>query len=109
MMEESTTYDRIVQWALNHPIISIIVLICTVLIAISQVRDGIILIYRFFCPKSNDGTLIIEYADETIKIEEKLISQDFDIINIHATTHLLGMRAEREWLMKKYPGYKNCM
>lgn len=109
MTEESTMYDKIVQWALNNPMVSIIVLICTVLIAIPQVREGIVLVYRFFFKKVDDGISFIEYADETIKIEEKLISQDFDIIKIHATTHLLGVQAEREWLMKKYPGYENYM
>lgn len=108
-MEEITIYDRMVQWALNHPAISIIVLICTILIAIPQVKDGIIFVYRIFCPKNDDKEFIIEYADETITVEEKLISQYFDIIKINATTHLLGVRAEREWLKKKYPGYENCM
>lgn len=108
-MEEITTYDKIVQWALNHPIISIIVLICTILIAIPQVRDGAVLIIRMLWPRNNKKEFIIEYADEIITFEEKLISQDFDIIKINATTHELGVRAEREWLNKKYPGYENNM
>ena len=108
-MEEITIYDKIVQWALNHPAISIIVLVCTILIALPQIRDGVMFIYRLFCPKNSDNEFVIEYADEIIKIEEKLISQDFDVIKIKATTHLLGVRAEREWLKKKYPGYENCM
>ena len=108
-MEQITTYDKIVQWALNNPIISIIVVICTILIAIPQVRDGIVLIIRLFWPKNNKKEFVIEYADEIITFEEKLISQNFDIIKINATTHVLGVRAEREWLNKKYPGYENNM
>lgn len=108
-MEQITTYDKIVQWALNNPIISIIVVICTILIAIPQVRDGIVLIIRLFWPKNNQKEFVIEYADEVITFEEKLISQNFDIIKINATTHVLGVRAEREWLNKKYPGYENNM
>jgi hypothetical protein len=108
-MEQITTYDKIVQWALNNPIISIIVVICTILIAIPQVRDGIVLIIRLFWPKNNQKEFVIEYADEIITFEEKLISQNFDIIKINATTHMLGVRAEREWLNKKYPGYENNM
>lgn len=108
-MEQITTYDKIVQWALNNPIISIIVVICTILIAIPQVRDGIVLIIRLFWPKNNQKEFVIEYADEVITFEEKLISQNFDIIKINATTHVLGVRAEREWLNKKYPGYENSM
>lgn len=108
-MEQITTYDKIVQWALNNPIISIIVVICTILIAIPQVRDGIVLIIRLFWPKNNQKEFVIEYADEIITFKEKLISQNFDIIKINATTHVLGVRAEREWLNKKYPGYENNM
>lgn len=76
-MEEITIYDKIVQWALNHPAISIIVLVCTILIALPQIRDGIMFIYRLFCPKNSDKEFVIEYADEIIKVEEKLISQDY--------------------------------
>ena len=108
-MEQTTTYDKIVQWALNNPIISIIVIICTILIAIPQVRDGIVLIIRLFWPKNNQKEFVIEYADEIITFEEKLISQNFAIIKINETTHVLGVRAEREWLNKKYPGYENNM
>ena len=108
-MEQIITYDKIVQWALNNPIISIIVVICTILIAIPQVRDGIVLIIRLFWPKNNQKEFVIEYADEIITFEEKLISQNFDIIKINATTHVLGVLAEREWLNKKYPGYENNM
>ena len=99
-MEQIITYDKIVQWALNNPIISIIVVICTILIAIPQVRDGIVLIIRLFWSKNNQKEFVIEYADEIITFEEKLISQNFDIIKINATTHVLGVRAEREWLNK---------
>ena len=72
-------------------------------------RDGIVLIIRLFWPKNNQKEFVIEYADEIITFEEKLISQNFDIIKINATTHVLGVRAEREWLNKKYPGYENNM
>lgn len=108
-MEQITTYDKIIQWALNNPIISIIVIICTILIAIPQVRDGVVFIIRMFASRNNQKEFVIEYADEIITFEEKLISQNFDIIKINATTHMLGVRAEREWLNKKYPGYENNM
>lgn len=108
-MEQTTTYDKIVQWALNNPIISIIVIICTILIAIPQVREGVVFIIRMLWHRNNQKEFVIEYADEIITFEEKLISQNFDIIKINATTHMLGVRAEREWLNKKYPGYENNM
>jgi len=109
IMEQTTTYDKIVQWALNNPIISIIVIICTILIAIPQVREGVVFIIRMLWHRNNQKEFVIEYADEIITFEEKLISQNFDIIKINATTHMLGVRAEREWLNKKYPGYENNM
>ena len=108
-MEQTTIYDKIVQWALNNPIISIIVIICTILIAIPQVREGVVFIIRMLWHRNNQKEFVIEYADEIITFEEKLISQNFDIIKINATTHMLGVRAEREWLNKKYPGYENNM
>lgn len=52
---------------------------------------------------------VSEYADEKITVEFKLRSQDFDVVKIHATTHTLGVRAEKEWLNKFYPGYENNM
>lgn len=104
---EQTAYDKIVQWALNNPTISIIVIICTILIAIPQVREGVVFIIRMLWHRNNQKEFVIEYADEIITFEEKLISQNFDIIKINATTHMLGVKAEREWLNKKYPGYEN--
>mgnify|MGYP003482515093 FL=1 len=109
IMERTTTYDKIVQWVLNNTIISIIVIICTILIAIPQVREGVVFIIRMLLHRNNQKEFVIEYADEIITFEEKLISQNFDIIKINATTHMLGVRAEREWLNKKYPGYENNM
>ena len=58
-MEQITTYDKIVQWALNNPIISIIVVICTILIAIPQVRDGIVLIIRLLGLKIIKKSLLL--------------------------------------------------
>lgn len=51
--------------------------------------------------------MILKYTDETITFDEILISRDFDIIRINATTHLLGVLSERKWLKHKYPKYVN--
>lgn len=51
-MEDITLYDEIIQSVLNHPAISIRVLICTILILIPQIKDGVISVYRFFYPKN---------------------------------------------------------
>ena len=101
-----TKYDFIVNLLLNNWIVAIIFLVAVVLIAIPQVRDGINTLLSLFKEKKE---YVSEYADEKITFEVKLRSQDFDVVKIKATTHSLGVRAEREWLNKYYPGYENNM
>ena len=101
-----TKYDYLVDILLNNWTIAIVVLIAVVLMAIPQVRDGIKMLLSLFKGKKD---FVSEYADEKITFEVKLRSQDFDVVKIHATTHSLGVHAEREWLNKFYPGYENNM
>jgi hypothetical protein len=103
MME--TKYDYIVNLLFNNWIIAIIVIIAILIMALPQLRDGLKILWPF----SREKEFVSEYADEKITFEVKLRSQDFDIVKIHATTHSLGVRAEREWLNKEYPGYTNNM
>ena len=100
-----TKYDYIVNSLLNNWIIAIIVIIAILIMALPQLRDGL----KMFWPFSREKEFVSEYADEKITFEVKLRSQDFDIVKIHATTHSLGVRAEREWLNKNYPEYTNNM
>ncbi len=102
---DTTFYDRLVNWFLDQPVVAIVIIICAIIMAIPQLRDGVKTIFR----KDSSKEFVVEYADETISFEEKCISQHFDIIKIKATTHTLGVAAEREWLKKKYPGYRNNM
>ncbi len=101
-----TKYDRLIKLLLDNWLIAIIVLIAVILMAVPQVRDGIRVLFSLFKHKKE---FVSEYADEKITFEVKLRSQDFDIVKIHATTHGLGLRAEREWLNKNYPEYANNM
>ena len=101
-----TKYDNIVNCLLNNLIVAILVLIVIVVMAIPQFRDGIKTLFSLFKSKKE---FVIEYADEKITFEVKLRSQDFDVVKIHATTHTLGVRAEKEWLNKFYSGYENNM
>ena len=101
-----TTYDKLINFLLNNWVIAVLVLISVILIAIPQVRDGIKMLFSLFKHKKE---FVSEYADEKITFDVKLRSQDFDVVKIHATTHTLGVRAEREWLNKFYPGYENNM
>lgn len=98
-----TTYDKIVNILLNNWIIAIIVLISVIVIAIPQLRDGVKMFFGFFYKKRESNKII--YADETISFDVKLLSQDFDIVKINATTHILGVSAEYEWIKKHYPDY----
>lgn len=99
-----TKYDSFVNLLLNNWIIAIIVLVAVVLIAIPQVRDGLKTLLSLFKDKKE---FVSEYADERITFDVKVRSQDFDIVAI--PTHILGVRAERDWLNKNYPEYTNYM
>lgn len=101
-----TKYDSVVNLLLNNWIIAIIVLVAVVFIAIPQVKEGFKTLLSLFKGKKE---FVSEYADERVTFEVKLRSQDFDVVKIHATTHSLGVHAEREWLDKNYPEYTNNM
>lgn len=101
-----TKYDKLISLLLDNWAIAVFVLISVILIAIPQVRDGIKMIFSLFKRKKE---FVSEYADEKITFDVKLRSQDFDVVKIHATTHTLGVLAEREWLNNFYPGYENNM
>lgn len=101
-----TKYDKLINLLLDNWVIAAFVLISVILIAIPQVRDGIKMLFSLFKRKKE---FVSEYADEKITFDVKLRSQDFDVVKIHATTHTLGVRAEKEWLNNFYPGYENNM
>lgn len=101
---EGTLYDKSIANLLNIPIVVCVVLFCVILIAIPQIHDGIKSIFNLFKKKKKD--FILKYTDETITFDEILISRDFDIIRINATTHLLGVLSERKWLKHKAFIYK---
>ena len=98
-----TKYDILVHYFLNYWLVAVVVLIAVVLIALPQIRDGLKMVFPISKRKKE---FKIEYADETITFDVKLRSQDFDVVKIHATTHRLGIRAEREWLNQYYPKYE---
>ena len=98
-----TTYDKLINLLLDNWVIAVLVLISVILIAIPQVRDGIKMLFSLFKRKKE---FVSEYADEKITFDVKLRSQDFDVVKIHATTHRLGICAEREWLNQYHPKYE---
>lgn len=102
-----TRYDKIVNYLLDYWFVAAFVIVVIVIMALPQLKDGLKMIFSLFKKQKKEFSL--EYEGEIILFDVKLRSHDFDVVKIHATTHNLGVRAEREWLKKYYPGYQNNM
>lgn len=100
-------YDLMVEFLLNYWFIAAIALICVIVIAIPQIRDGVKAVFDLF--KRKEKEFKVEFSDETVTFEEKKKSKYFDVVKIHATTHSYGVSAEYKWLKKKYPKYDRIM
>lgn len=105
IMETTTKYDTIINFFLDNWIIATIVVAAVVIGFIPSLRDGIKQIYDLIKEAFKKEEFIIKYKDETITFEIMLRSQHFDIVKIHAITHVLGVHSEREWINKYYPDY----
>lgn len=55
--------------------------------------------------RPEDSPIVLRVGEETIHFTELHRSLAFDVVKVHAHTHLLGIRAEYEWLKRRYPGY----
>lgn len=104
-METTTKYDTIINFFLDNWIIATIVVAAVVIGFIPSLRDGIKQIYDLIKEAFKKEEFVIKYRDETITFEIMLRSQHFDIVKIHAITHVLGVHSEREWINKYYPDY----
>lgn len=104
-METTTKYDTIINFFLDNWIIATIVVAAVVIGFIPSLRDGIKQIYDLIKEAFKKEEFVIKYKDETITFEIMLRSQRFDIVKIHAITHVLGVHSEREWINKYYPDY----
>ena len=110
IMETTTKYDTIINFFLDNWIIATIVVAAIIIGFIPSLRDGIKQIYdlikeAFKKEAFKKEEFVIKYKDETITFEIMLRSQHFDIVKIHAITHVLGVHSEREWINKYYPDY----
>ena len=108
IMETTTKYDTIINFFLDNWIIATIVVAAIIIGFIPSLRDGIKQIYdlikeAFKKEAFKKEEFVIKYKDETITFEIMLRSQHFDIVKIHAITHVLGVHSEREWINKYYP------
>lgn len=104
-METTTKYDTIINFFLDNWIIATIVVAAVVIGFIPSLRDGIKQIYDLIKEAFKKEEFVIKYKDETITFEIMLRSQHFDIVKIHAITHVLGVHSKREWINKYYPDY----
>ena len=105
IMETTTKYDTIINFFLDNWIIATIVVAAVVIGFIPSLRDGIKQIYDLIKEAFKKEEFVIKYKDESITFEIMLRSQHFDIVKIHAITHVLGVHSEREWINKYYPDY----
>ena len=105
IMETTTKYDTIINFFLDNWIIATIVVAAVVIGFIPSLRDGIKQIYDLIKEAFKKEEFVIKYKDETITFEIMLRSQHFDIVKIHAITHVMGVHSEREWINKYYPDY----
>ena len=105
IMETTTKYDTIINFFLDNWIIATIVVAAVVIGFIPSLRDGIKQIYDLIKEAFKKEEFVIKYKDETLTFEIMLRSQHFDIVKIHAITHVLGVHSEREWINKYYPDY----
>lgn len=106
---ETTTYDHITQWFQDNLFFAILILICVVLAAIPQIRDGAVFVWNtikkwIHTPKESD-VFEIQYKEEKVVMLRVITSRQFDVVKIEAVSHAYGIRSEYAWKKKYYPAY----
>jgi hypothetical protein len=106
-----TKYDKIVEFLLNNWFVAVFVLICVILIAIPQIRDGLKMLYDMlriiFKRIRNNDVYVYEREGEKATMVRILKSKKFDVIKIDTTSHDLGIQSEYAWLKTYYPKFKH--
>lgn len=101
-----TKYDYIVNLLLDNWIVVIIVIVAIIIGTLPSIKEGLkMILMPFNSAEKKNNNFIIEYADEKVVCEIVSRSYDFDVVKIHATTHRLGIQAERKWIDKFYSNY----
>lgn len=106
-----TKYDALVRFFLDNVFIAIIVLICVVLMAMPQVRDGLKvlrdwmkdLIVKLRCLSN---MFIYKSKGKKARLTRILKSEQLDVVIVDTISHDLGIKSEYAWLKKHYPNYK---
>jgi len=108
-----TKYDLIVGFFLNNWVLSVVVLICVVLMAIPQVRDGFKMVCEFlryaFKRWIKKDIYIYQKDGEKVVMTRILRSKKLDVVRIDTTSHDLGIRSEYAWLKAFYPKFEHPM
>lgn len=99
-----TKYDYIVNLLLDNWIIAIIVIVAIIIMSLPSLKEGV---KALFTSSEKSEDFIIEYADEKIVCKIILRTYDFEVVKICASTHRLGVLAERKWINKFYPNYNS--
>lgn len=104
MME--TKYDVILNFFKDNWCIAVLLILCGILMAIPQVREGLLLI-REWCKKNlqKSDTYKIKFKTEKVIVQRIFGSEHVDIIKIDAIEHIYGIQSEYQWKKKYYPEY----
>lgn len=102
-----TKYERLVNWFQDNPISAVLLLLLVIVMAIPQVRDGALCIWRLSYRKkkeSSDEPFVFKVREEAVTFDELVRSTSLDIVRVNAHTHVVGIMAEHAWIRKRYPG-----
>lgn len=108
-----TKYDIIVNFFLNNWYFAIIVIVCVIIIAIPQIREGIKMLYDIlrstFKKLKKKDVFIYEKNGERGVLTRILNSKQLDVIKVDTQSHDIGIQSEYAWLKKFYPKFKHPM
>lgn len=105
-------YDQIIHWLSSYWAGAAVLLILGALAALPKVRDGAVLIWTglrkpFVLRRERDNQpIIIDTGEEKVTFTELLRSIQHDVVKVHAHSHVLGVAAEHEWILRRYPKSK---
>jgi len=101
-----TKYEKIVNCFQDNLVVAVLLILLAILMAIPQVREGLLCIWRWVRPKKKDfpeDSFEITVRGETVTFDELVRSTTLDIVRVNAHTHRLGVMAEHAWVAKRYP------
>ena len=108
-----TKYDIIVNFFLNNWYFAVAVLVCVMLIAIPQIREGIKMLYDIlrsaFKNLKKKDVFTYKNNGEVVILTRILNSRQLDVIKVDTTSHDLGIQSEYAWLKKFYPKFEHPM